>query len=174
MFSTSFSWPPAQFWEGTPPPCAAGRCCCSPGALSFHEFIVIFLKLRVLLSLSHPMEWVGLLWEGAGSAQTQLRAPSWGSNEGLCPSPGHAWAQLSSQPPKIPGTLCFHGFVALEFSWALVNPCWNGQDTASVLQVPPLTPLTPRLSSPHSVFSQPFARKSHEATTVESRGNKYK
>lgn len=89
VFSTSFSWPAAQFWEGAPPVLLL----LAPFSRVHCEF------LNCKSSFPSVMPWSGWLCfgKGAGITQTRLRAPSWESKGDLCPSHSHA------QPPKIPG-----------------------------------------------------------------------
>ena len=123
MFSAGFFWPPAQFWKETP----AMRCWELPlltRNIRFSQAHYYFFKPQVFLFLSHPIEWVGLLWEGAGSVQTHLTTPSRGEKRGagfiLQPCLG-----LGSLPqsPQIPGTVCSRGPVVFQFPWALQGWC---------------------------------------------------
>lgn len=149
-------------------------CCCSPGALDFHEFIVNFETPSPPLpqsSLGVGGIALGRSWNRPNPAQS----PILGSKGELCPSHSQAQAQLSAH--QNPWDSVFPWVCGLGKqlgSAGLVNPCWNSWDVPLALQVPPHTPPAPHLSSPHSVFSQPFTQKTHKDTTVETRGNKYK
>jgi len=98
------------------PPCAAGSCRCSPGALNFHKLTITFLTPESSSSFSIPSR--GWVWSGKGLESNQ---PHPGERKGeLAPSHSHARGLAHCRSPR---SVCSRGPVAFQLPWALHGWC---------------------------------------------------